>query len=163
MDTLREVPPIAGVALAVLGLLWAASRDVARYEIPNSACGVVAAGYLLAGAGGVDAPWLAGLATGLVVFAIGFALFARGWVGGGDVKLAAAAALWAGPLRMADFALVTGVAGAGLAVLMLTPLRRRLPAPPEAVAQDFRQPMPFGVPLAAGGAWVALLHLASQR
>jgi hypothetical protein len=35
-----------------------------------------------------------------------------------------------------------------------------MPKPPSAVADDFRQPMPFGAPLAVAGAWVALLHLA---
>lgn len=160
MMMLQQAPLIAGVAVALSGLAWSAVSDVARYEIPNRACGLVAAGYLLTAIGSPAGPFFAGLATGLAVFAVLAVLFWRGWLGGGDVKLAAAIALWAGPGRLSDFSLATAVAGLALAAVMLSPLRRRMPHPPEGVATAFRQPMPFGAPLAVGGAWVAILHLA---
>jgi Flp pilus assembly protein protease CpaA len=43
-------------------------------------------------------------------------LFARRLIGGGDVKLIAAMTLWAGPDHLALFALVTSLAGGGLAL-----------------------------------------------
>jgi prepilin peptidase CpaA len=159
MMTIDDAPAVAGVAAALLGLGWAAVSDVTRYEIPNRACGVVALGYLVAGLGAPLGAWLAGLAPGIAILGLGAFLFSRGWLGGGDVKLAAVIALWAGPSRLTDFATVAAIVGVALAAVMLSPLRRRMPAPPEGVAADFRQPMPFGAPLAAGGAWVALLHL----
>jgi prepilin peptidase CpaA len=159
MIMLEHAPLIAGVAAAVLGLAWAAASDVARYEIPNRACGLVAVGFGLAAIGAPAGPSLAGLVTGLAVLALGLLAFWRGWLGGGDVKLAAVIALWAGPGRLSDFSLATALAGLALAAVMLSPLRRLLPQPPRSVAQDFRQPMPFGAPLAAGGLWVAIAHL----
>ena len=158
--TLHDAPAFAGVATALLGLGWAAASDVTRYEIPNRACGLVAFGYLIAAIGSPPAPWLWGLGTGIAVFALGAALFWRGWMGGGDVKLAAVIALGAGPGRLSDFSLATALAGLALAAVMLSPLRRRMPSPPAGVASAFRQPMPFGAPLALGGAWVAALYLA---
>ncbi|MFC3068847.1 A24 family peptidase [Phenylobacterium soli] len=159
MPTLHDAPALAGFATAALGLGWAALSDVTRYEIPNRACGLVAAGFAVAALGAPLAWWGPGLATGLAVFGFGVLLFSRGLLGGGDVKLAAAVALWAGPGRFTDFAAATALTGVALALVMLSPLRRRLPAPPQAVAHDFRQPMPFGAPLAAGGLWAALLQL----
>ena len=87
----------------------------------------------------------------------------RGLVGGGDVKLAAAIALWAGPAFLSEFAFVTALAGVALAAVMLSPLRRLMPrrAGDEA-AGGLKQPMPFGAPLAAGGAWVLALQLSAN-
>jgi prepilin peptidase CpaA len=161
MPMLSDALGIAGVAAAVLGLAWAAVSDITRFEIPNRACGLVAAGFALAAIGAPIAWWGPGLTTGLLGLALGLGLFSRGWLGGGDVKLAAAIALWAGPGRLADFAVVTALAGLGVTAVMLSPLGRRMPHPPGEVAADFRHPMPFGAPLALGGAWVAFCHLAT--
>src|SRR5579863_5839388 len=45
------------------------------------------------------------LACGFLVLALTFGFFARGWIGGGDAKLAASTALWMGFDRIADYAL----------------------------------------------------------
>jgi prepilin peptidase CpaA len=148
------------LSITVTALVWAAVSDFRRFLIPNRVCALAAGGYLVALAGMPLHAWLAGLAAGAAVLAVGTLLFARGLVGGGDVKLAAVAALWAGPTLFSDFALVTGLAGIVLALVMLTPLRKHMPAAPDGdPTQGLRQPMPFGVALAAGGLWVALLHL----
>jgi prepilin peptidase CpaA len=163
MIALHNAPLVAGVVAALLGLAWAAASDIVRYEIPHRACALVGAGYLLAGLGAPLGPWLGGLAVGATVFAAGLALFAKGWLGGGDVKLVAVVAPWAGLARLSDFAIVAAFTSLALVAVLASPLRRLLPAPPEGVTQDFRRPMPFGPALAAGGAWVALLHLSSLR
>lgn len=151
------------LVLSAVALLWAAASDLSRYLIPNRVCALIAAAYAVAFAGLPVADWLAGLATGFAVLALGAILFARGLVGGGDVKLAAAIGLWAGPAFLSDFALVTALAGAALAAVMLSPLRRLMPrrAGDEA-AEGFKQPMPFGAPLAAGGAWVLALQFTAN-
>jgi prepilin peptidase CpaA len=142
MTAFHTAPLVAGVLVSLLGLAWAAASDILRYEIPNRVCG---------------------LALGAAVLLVGLALFAKGWLGGGDVKLLAVVTPWAGLSHLTDFTVVTAFAGVAVAAVLMSPLKRRLPAPPEGVAQDFRRPMPFGAPLAAGGAWVALLHLSSLR
>jgi prepilin peptidase CpaA len=163
MTALHNAPLVAGVVMTLLGLAWAAVSDVTRYEIPHRACALVGAGYLLAGLGAPLGPWLCGLAVGAAVFAAGLALFAKGWLGGGDVKLLAVVVPWAGLTHLTEFAVVSAAASLLVAAALLSPLKRRLPAPPDGVAADFRRPMPYGAPLAAAGAWVALLHLSSLR
>jgi prepilin peptidase CpaA len=143
-----------------LALGWAAVSDYRSYSIPNRACLIVAGVYALAFPVLPLPTWLEGLAAGAIVLFAGAALFARNLLGGGDVKLSAAIALWAGPALFPDFALTTGLAGAALAVVMLSPLRRWMPASPHSArAGGLKQPMPFGVPLAVGGARVLALHL----
>jgi prepilin peptidase CpaA len=151
-----------GLLMAGAGLAWAAASDLARFVIPNRACALAAAGYLLASLALPAGLWLAGLGVGLVAFALGAALFARGWLGGGDVKLAGAIALWAGPGLLSPFLLGTAISGALLAAALLTPPGRRAMRRASAVATGVRHPMPFGAPLAVGGAWVLALRLSTQ-
>ncbi|MDB5465773.1 MAG: cpaA [Phenylobacterium sp.] len=164
MITIEHASVALGLIVTAVALAWAAASDFSRYLIPNRVCALVAAGYALAGFGLPLGPWVAGLAVGVLVLGVGAALFARGWVGGGDVKLAAAVTLWAGPAQFSDFALVTSIVGAALAGLMLSPLRRLMPRPAwaDGATAGLGQPMPFGVPIAAGGAWVLVLHLTSN-
>jgi len=158
--TLGDTSVGLGLSITAAALIWAAVSDFRRFLIPNRISVFVAGGYLIAVGGMPMHAWLLGLATGGAVLALGTLLFARGLVGGGDVKLASVAALWAGPGLFSAFALATGLAGLALAAVMLSPLRRRMPAAPEGdPTTGLRQPMPFGVALAAGGLWVALLHL----
>ena len=106
--------PLAGL-VALLAL--AALIDVRERRIPNMLTGGVAAlypVYLLASPAPVA--WLAALGIAAAVFAFGFVLFARQLIGGGDVKLIAAVSLWAGLEYVALFALVTSLAGGGLAL-----------------------------------------------
>jgi prepilin peptidase CpaA len=159
MQIAQQLALAAALALAAGGFLWAAASDLRRYLIPNLACALVGAGYLLSLAATPIGPWLAGLAVAGAGFGLALIAFARGSLGGGDVKLGTAALLWAGTAHLSDFALVTALTGAGLAVFMLTPARRLLPAAPEGAQSGLRQPMPMGVAIAAGGLWVAWLHL----
>jgi len=160
MISVEHAPVALGLSLAAVALVWAAASDLFRYLIPNRVCALVAAAYGIAFFGLPQMTWLAGLAVGLAVLCVGAVLFFRNWVGGGDVKLAAVIALWAGPTLLSDFALVTSLTGAALSAIMLSPLRRVMPQAPAAdgVAHGLRQPMPFGVPLAAGGLWVLALR-----
>ncbi len=64
-----------------------------------------------------------------VLFSIGFACFAFGWVGGGDVKFASAVALWLGWNHMFDYLVLFSLYGGFLtiAVLILSRLLEPLP------------------------------------
>lgn len=105
-------------ALVIVGAL----RDVVSYTIPNwVSLALVAAFPLAALALGLPLG-VAGLHLGVGAAALvcGMILFALGWIGGGDAKLLAAAALWLGWPAAVTFLLVTGLAGGALALGLLT-------------------------------------------
>jgi prepilin peptidase CpaA len=101
---------------------------------------------------------LAAIGCGLAVFAVAALGFAAGILGGGDVKLLAAASLFAGPALLLDFLLITAVVGGvlGLAMLAGAPI-----GPAAAIASDgtvrarLRRGLPYGPAIAAGGLWTA--------
>jgi prepilin peptidase CpaA len=143
--------------LAAAGaLLASASSDLTSYQIPNRYAATVALAAMPAGLVAGPLALLLALAMGIGVFAFGAIFFARGWMGGGDVKLLAATALWVPPPLLSVFALSTALAGAVLSIALLTPLRHRLPAPPVSLrptdgASALRRPVPFGIAIAIGG------------
>src|SRR3546814_16662010 len=109
------------------------------------------------------------LARGSGAIALGFLLFALRLCGGGDVKLFAAVSLWAGPSLFIPFAYYTALAG-GLMALVLwlnhKVKRAGIPANLLFVRSDAafaKQPMHYGVAIAAGGLFVALQLLLKDR
>jgi Flp pilus assembly protein protease CpaA len=107
--------PLLAALVALLAL--AALIDLRERRIPNWLTGGVAAlypVYVLASPMGIA--WLSSLAVAGAVFVFGFVLFARQLIGGGDVKLIAAMTLWTGLDHLVLFALVTSLAGGGLAL-----------------------------------------------
>lgn len=157
---------LPATALAVLALVtsgvalaWSAVSDIRTYQIPNTASALIVLSYLVFALCVPAAPRLGALLVGLAVFALALFLFVRGAMGGGDVKLLAAVSLWCGPHFLAAFAIVTGLVGAVLAGVLLSPLRRIMPRAPHdltagAAAAALRQPMPYGFAIAAGGLFV---------
>jgi prepilin peptidase CpaA len=99
------------------------------------------------------------------VFAVFFAGFALGKVGGGDVKLATVTMLWAGPEGGLEFLLVMAVSGGFLALALIVPMTRMVwewtfmqLGKSLAVNEDTdQQSVPYGVAIAIGGT-VALYH-----
>lgn len=161
---LIEILRHGAIALAVCALLGAAYCDIRSYQIPDGFPLAIAGAFIVAALGGSVGETLVAIAIAAAVFAVGVALFARKWLGGGDVKLLAATALWVPPVLLAPFTVVVSFAGALLGIAMLTPLRRRMPPPPallgDATAGAMRQPMPFAVAIAAGGLFALLSRLA---
>jgi prepilin peptidase CpaA len=100
----------------------------------------------------------------LILFAVGAAGFAAGIVGGGDVKLLAAASLFAGPARMIDFLAVTALAGGVLGVVVLAgvPIGPTVAVGDGTIRARLRSGMPYGPAIAAGGLWVVAALYASQ-
>jgi prepilin peptidase CpaA len=135
-----------------------ALKDATSYTIPNwIPLGLVAAFPLAALAGGVPLSDLGlHLAVGLAGLILGIALFAARWVGGGDAKLLAAAALWLGWPAATTFLLTTAVWG-GVLTLALVALRSAQLRPlvmlgPGWVAR-LAEPgggVPYGIAIAAG-------------
>jgi prepilin peptidase CpaA len=114
----------------IASLTALAVHDIATFRIPNWANAALALGFLpfaaVASLAGAEVWWLGHLAAGFIVFVVGFGLFQMRALGGGDVKLLAAASLWVGWTGLLPFVVWVGVAGGGL-VLILLALRKNLP------------------------------------
>lgn len=111
-------------------MIYAALQDAATFTIRNRLVLVLLAGYVvcapLAGLG-VAAIGMS-VATAAAVLVLTFLLFAFGWIGGGDAKLAAVAALWLGLDGTPAFLVYTMLIGGVLALLLLTVRTMPLPA-----------------------------------
>ncbi|WP_119166821.1 A24 family peptidase [Algihabitans albus] len=145
---------------AASALLVAAGSDLRRYLIPDTCSLILLASFALyALTGATQGAWPLHLAIFALVFLIGLGLFAAGLAGGGDVKLLAATALWAGPALLAGLVVIMSLAGGLLAVIVLTRiwwLRRLAPADlrEHLGASIAQQPIPYGVAIASGGLFV---------
>jgi prepilin peptidase CpaA len=155
----------AAALLALLALALAALSDVARRRIPNAVVAAVAlAGLLRQALAG--APFFALVAAACVLLAATL-LWLRGLLGGGDVKLLAAASLLVPAALVPMLLLATALAGGVLAALHLA-LRGRIRVPAAAPggarrvlrAEAWRirrgAPLPYGVAIAAGTAFTLI-------
>lgn len=115
-------------AIFAFGFLLAvsAASDAAVRRIPNLLTVALAAGGLgVQLAVGGPAAAAAGLAAGLLVGAMLWLPWLRGWLGGGDLKLAVGAALWVGWGGLTTYALVSALAAGGMAVVAYAASTRR--------------------------------------
>lgn len=144
----------SGILIGLAGaLIWAAKTDIQYRRISNQlSLSVVALFSVLAIAqlvGGHE--WKSAIlwpaVAAAVVFLIGAGLFAFGLMGGGDVKLMAAVALFAGPHLSLTFILYVTLAG-GL-VALATLLHARFKKMDSSEAK-----VPYGVAITIGGLWV---------
>lgn len=147
----------AGDLIAVAALACvagAAIADLRHFEIPDGWSIAVAALFI---ASAVIAPspepWWAHAAAGATVFAAGALLFSRGWLGGGDVKLLAACAVWSGFAGLPSLLLGTAFAGGMLALVAV--IGRRLAR--DATYPGLRRggPLPYAVAILGGAALLA--------
>ena len=123
-------------------MAFAAASDLFTMTISNRVSLALAAGFLaLAFASGMAASdILMHLAAGATVLVAAFACFAFGWIGGGDAKVAAGAALWFGFSHLLSYLLYASLFGGALTLLLL----------------QFRQwPLPYAL---AGQGWLLKLH-----
>ncbi|MCW6506489.1 prepilin peptidase [Hyphomicrobiales bacterium BP6-180914] len=140
-------------------MAYAAISDVLTMTIANRLSVLLVVGFvvlaLLAGLP-VAVIGLDHLACGAAVLLLTFTLFAFGWIGGGDAKLAAATAVWLGWSHLGDYGLLTSLLGAGLTLLILQ--FRRLALPEFCCRQAWlmrlhekHNGVPYGVALAVAG------------
>jgi prepilin peptidase CpaA len=145
---------VAAAALTGV-LIWAAVSDAIWRRIPNSCVLTVVGIYIvwavLAGGTGLSSALL----VGALMFVMGFALFAFNVWGGGDAKLLAAVALFAGFAHVATLILVTAVAGGLMAVVSLASRPRRALTIWSVRGQgDWGRGIPYGIAIAVGAAVV---------
>jgi len=168
-------------------MLVAAFEDLRRFIIPNALTLSVCALWPLYFAaspslyGGLGA-----LGCALAVFLAGAVCFARGWLGGGDVKLLGAVAVAMPPLAVPTFIAAVAMAGGVLSLVylalgrLLRVVRRRPLAQPPLAQPPLGQPigrtvnllsrawrlerrrlsrggpLPYAVAIAAGGMFIFL-------
>ena len=104
-------------ALAIV----AAMKDATSYTIPNWISLILLAAYgpaVIAAGLPIGAVGLS-LAVAFGALVAGMAMFALGWVGGGDAKFLAAATLWLGWPAAGDFLLATALCGGILSVTLM--------------------------------------------
>jgi len=137
-------------------MAFAASSDFLTLTISNRVSLILVGGFVaLAVIGGVSAAdVLSHLAAGCVVLVAAFSLFARGIIGGGDAKLAAAAALWLGFDHLLPYLLYASLLGGALSVGLIW--FRVAPLPDWLARHDWAQRLhgkdagvPYGIALAA--------------
>lgn len=117
---------IALAAAAAALLLAAALHDIAARTVPNwMAASLLPFGLALRL---IDATLPGGLLAAFLVLLATYACWRRGWMGGGDVKLLAAAALLVPPASALGFLAAVAISGSILALVYLA--ARRLVAPP---------------------------------
>lgn len=139
-------------------MIVAALTDASSFTIPNRLSALLTLAFIPAAllmgrpAGEIGMDFIVALAA---LFA-GMAMFALGWIGGGDAKLFAVAGLWLGWPAAVDFLAVTALAGGGLAVLLLNArssyVRAHLNGAPGWLARLTTpgENVPYGVAIAVG-------------
>jgi prepilin peptidase CpaA len=123
-------------------MAFAAASDLFTMTISNRVSLALGAGFLLlaAATGMPVAEILSHVGAGALVLVIAFFCFAMCWVGGGDAKVVASAALWFGFSHLMEYLLYASVFGGALTLLLM----------------QFRQwPLPG---LLTGQAWLLRLH-----
>lgn len=137
---------LAGLAIALLVAAW---TDIRRRQIDNGLNAAIALGApLFWWASGLSlwpgAAWQVGIA--LATFAVTAALFAVRAMGGGDVKLLSALALWIEPLWFVRLLIAMALIGGVLTLV--------LGAWHVAHRRRDRLAVPYGVAISAAGLWV---------
>ena len=136
------------VALALI-LVWIAWVDAHTFTISNR-INLVVAGLALVYWWSIGLPVWPDGAIRIGVAAAVFALFAiafyLGSMGGGDVKLAAALALWFTPMGTLKFIVIMSLAG-GLLTIVIAALHKMR-------GKEGRPEVPYGIAIAAGGMWL---------
>jgi len=140
--------------LGLLGLLaailvWIAVVDVRTYTISdriNVAIALLAPVYWLSAGVPLWPDAAIRVGVGVLVFVLFAGAFYMNVMGGGDVKLAGALALWFTPFETLTLIVVMSIAGGLLTLVVLVAHRLR--------RKEGRPEVPYGVAIAVGGMWL---------
>ena len=151
-------------------MAFAASSDLFTMTISNRVTLALVGGFVamavISGMSPSDVLAHAGAAATVLV--VTFLFFTRGWIGGGDAKLAAATALWFGFDHLLVYLLYASIFGGALTLMMI---RFRLMSLPQVLADQewvnrLHRPnsgVPYGIALAAAALLIypdtAWMHL----
>ena len=138
-------------------MAFAAASDLFTMTISNRISLALVAGFLVLAPLGGMGPYDIALhvAAGLAVLVVAFGCFAMGWIGGGDAKVASAAALWFGFDHLVNYLLYASLFGGALTLLLLQ--FRQWPIPVVLAGQPWlmrlhakESGIPYGIALAIG-------------
>jgi prepilin peptidase CpaA len=136
-------------------MAFAASSDLITMTISNRVSIVLVAGFfalaLMSGMAMTEV--LSHVGAGALVLVVSFGFFARGWIGGGDAKLAAATAIWLGFGYLMNYLVYASLLGGALTFLLIE--FRLVPLPGLLAGQFWAQRLhrqggeiPYGIALA---------------
>jgi len=137
-------------------MVFAASSDLFTMTISNRVSLILVAGFFaMAFVSGMNPhDVMTHVGAAFTVLAVTFVFFARGWIGGGDAKLAAATALWLGFDHLMPYLLYATIFGGVLTLLMIR--FRLMPLPSMLADQEWVKRLhrldggvPYGIALAA--------------
>ena len=137
-------------------MAFAASSDLLTMTISNRLSLALAGGFFLLTAvtGMTLHAFGMHLAAAAAVLVVAFVFFSRGWIGGGDAKLAAATALWFGFDHLLDYLIYASLFGGVLTLAIIQ--FRKLPLPTVLARQGWilrlheaEAGIPYGIALAA--------------
>lgn len=137
-------------------MAFAASSDLFTMTISNRIALILVGGFfVMAFAAGMNPnDVLSHVGAAFTVLAVTFVFFARGWIGGGDAKLAAATALWLGFDHLMPYLLYASLFGGVLTFAMIR--FRLMPLPDLLAKQEWVRRLhkldggvPYGIALAA--------------
>ena len=145
------------VAAFALLMLISAFYDAATMTIPNWISAALIGVFALTALGAHMSWHDVGLhvLTGLGALVLVVVMFALGWIGGGDAKLFAAAALWMGWPDVLMFAAYAALAGGVLTLFLLLVRQYPMPAQLESWRWSARLlktggDVPYGIGICAG-------------
>jgi prepilin peptidase CpaA len=103
-------------------MAFAGAMDLFTMTIPNRISLVlIGVFFALAAINGLPLEKVAlHVAAGLTVLVIGFVMFSKGWMGGGDAKLLASTALWLGFEHLLPYLVWASLLGGALGLFLLT-------------------------------------------
>ncbi|CAO4145361.1 Prepilin type IV endopeptidase peptidase domain-containing protein [Methylorubrum thiocyanatum] len=137
-------------------MAYAAASDLLTMRISNRVTGLVVAGFAInvIASGMTWSDLLLHLAAGALTLVATFVMFARGWMGGGDAKLAAGTALWLGIDHVLEYVVVASILGGVLTLAILYARAYPLPKPvlrfPFVLhLHDVNTGIPYGIALAS--------------
>ena len=152
----------AGFTLGLLGVLaamlaWIAVVDVRTYTISdrlNLAIALLAPVYWWSAGVPLWPDAVIRIGAGLLVFLLFAGAFYLNAMGGGDVKLAGALALWFTPYDTLRMIVIMSIAGGLLTLVVLAAHRAR--------KKLDRPEVPYGVAIAVGGMWLLAQRFLNQ-
>ncbi len=143
-------------AVFTLTMLTAALKDASTMTIPNWISLVLLGAFALC----MPFVWQGlpdfgeHIGSGVAMFALGFAMFAFGWLGGGDAKLMAATSFWWTWTDLLMYVTYSTLAGGALAIFIMVGRKyipvRVMTAPWMHTMFKDQKKMPYGLALAFG-------------
>jgi prepilin peptidase CpaA len=120
MTTISPLAAAGGLLLFVFAMVSAAVSDLTTYKIRNNLILTLLLAYLaFAPIAGFTFQEIArSIAVAGGVLLVSFALFAAGWIGGGDAKLASVTTLWLGAHNALAYFWLLSVLGGALAIVV---------------------------------------------